>query len=108
MNRYTPPADSLWHSDDDRTIDDAFRQFDREHPEVFRLFRDYAEQIRGRGFSRYSSDAILHRIRWWHHVEQADREFKINDHFSSRYARLLIEVDPTFAGFFELRRLRSA
>ena len=106
MSTARPPSDSLWASSPDDTIDAAFREFDREHPEVFRLFREYAESVRGRGFTRYSADAILHRIRWWHHVERGQTEFKINDHFSSRYARLLVSVDPSFAEFFEFRRLR--
>lgn len=92
---------------DDQSIDEAFAEFDAEHPEVYRLFVGYAEQIRARGFTRYSSDAILHRIRWWHHVDQGDREFKLNDHFTSRYARKLIAERPEFAGFFELRVLKS-
>ena len=113
MSRFGPPTDSLFVQDGEPphgrgiSIDERFREFDREHPEVFRLFREYAEQIRWRGFERYSADAILHRIRWWHHVDRCNREFKINDHFSSRYARLLMMVDGSFAGFFETRELRS-
>lgn len=116
MSTYGPPTDSLFArvdagspmgTDARPSIDDRFRAFDREHPEVFRLFREYAEQIRARGFERYSADAILHRIRWWHHIERGDRDFAINNNFSSRYARLLMEVDPSFVGFFEVRELRS-
>lgn len=88
-------------------IDVEFRAFDRQRPEVFRLFREYAESIRSQGWPRYSSDAILHRIRWHHQVEKGERDFKLNDHYTSRYARLLMEIDPSFRGFFELRRLRA-
>lgn len=93
--------------DDDKTIDDRFAAFHAEHPEVFDMFRTYANQLRASGWTRYSSDAIQHRIRWHRHVEQGDRDFKLNDHFTSRYARMLIESDPSFAGFFELRRLKA-
>ena len=114
MTTFGPQPDSLFGqvTDDERakgraTIDERFRAFDRAHPGVFSLFREYAEQIRARGFNRYSADAILHRIRWWHHIERGDRDFAINNNFSSRYARLLMEVDPSFVGFFEVRELRS-
>ena len=90
------------------SIDERFRLFDRAHPEVFRLFRQYAEFIRGKGHDRYSADAILHRIRWHFAIDKGDRDFAINNNFSSRYARLLMEVDPAFVGFFEVRELRSA
>lgn len=86
-------------------IQRAFEVFDADHPEVWTLFRRLAAEVRGRGWTRYSADALLHRIRWHYHVEQGDAAFKINDHFSSRYARKLVEADPSYADFFELRRL---
>jgi len=32
---------------------------------------------------------------------------KLNNNFTSRMARKLMEEDPEFKGFFELRRLKS-
>ncbi len=114
MSRFGPPSDSLFGMDGNEgqgrpalSIDEDFREFDRAHPEVFRLFAKYAEDIRSRGFDRYSADAILHRIRWWHHIERGDRDFAVNNNYSSRYARLLMDTDDRFAGFFETRVLRS-
>lgn len=88
-------------------IDAAFREFDAQHPEVFDLFADYARRAKQAGHDHYSADAILHRIRWFHHIDRGNREFKLNNNFTSRYARKLIEHDPEFAGFFELRVLKS-
>ena len=34
-------------------------------------------------------------------------EFKVNNNFSSRYARLLVNDDPSFDGFFAMRELRN-
>jgi hypothetical protein len=89
------------------TIDERFALYHKRRPEVWSLFKQYAYQVRSTGRKRFSADAILHRIRWYHYVEQGDESFKINDDYSSRYARKLIAEDPTFAGFFETRRLRS-
>lgn len=88
-------------------IDAEFRAFDRSNPEVFHLYRELAEKIRSQGWTRYSSDAIMHRIRWHFQVEQGARDWKLNDHYTSRYARLLMDIDPTFRGFFETRKLRA-
>lgn len=88
------------------TIDARFADFHAAHPEVFEMFTQYARNLREAGWTRYSADALLHRIRWHRHVDKGDRDFALNDHFSSRYARLLIQADPTFAGFFELRRVK--
>ena len=89
----------------DKDIDVRFREYDEAHPEVWALFVLFCERLRGLGFKHYSADAVLHQIRWHHHVEYARTDFKINDHFSSRYARKLMAERPEFAGFFELRRI---
>jgi hypothetical protein len=34
-------------------------------------------------------------------------EYKFQDHYTSRYSRLLAEEVPELAEFFELRRLRA-
>ena len=91
------------------SIDARFAAFDEAHPEVWALFVQFAVELRERGNTRNSADAILHRIRWHYAVnEQRDEGFKINDHFSSRYARKLMETDARFKDFFETRRLRVA
>jgi len=89
-------------------IQSRFDDFDRAHPEVFRLFRFFAHMLKQKGKERFSADAILHRIRWEFAVNmECDGGFKVNNDFSSRYARKLISEDPAFDGFFELRRLKA-
>lgn len=100
-------AGTLWQPGDGRTIQERFEEFHDQYPEVYRMFCDYAAKARAAGFTRFSSDMICHRIRWYRHVERGDRDFKINDHFTSRYARKLMEEDQTFAGFFETRVLKA-
>jgi hypothetical protein len=34
-------------------------------------------------------------------------DFKLNDHYTSRYARLIVAHEPDLAELFELRRLRA-
>lgn len=94
---------------DERSIQQRFEEFHGLHPEVFDLFRRFAGELRARGIGHYSADAILHRIRWHYDVERvADASgFKINNSYSSRYARLLIQIDPSYGGFFELRCLKT-
>ena len=89
------------------SIQAAFLRFHAAHPEVFSKFREYAEELYQRGHRRYSADMILGRIRWHFQIEKGDRDWKVNDHFTSRYARLLMSTYGKFAGFFELRRLRG-
>lgn len=76
-------------------------------PEVLQLFDRLANELILRGWSHYSADAILHRVRWHYHVEQGNREFKCNDHWTSRLARWWLERHPEHSEFFELRSLRD-
>ena len=88
-----------------KTIQEKFEEYDRNHPEVWDLFVEFALSARRRGRERYSARAIMQRIRWEREVEQEAAEpFKISNLWSSRYARKLINSDPeTWSGFFELR-----
>ena len=91
------------------TIQDRFQEFDAKHPEVFDLFVAFSRELLTAGHESYSADAILHRIRWHFDVnEKRDSGFKINNNFSSRYARKLAAINPIeFGSFFRFRNLRS-
>lgn len=82
--------------------------FDSSHPGVFTKFVEFAEQVRARGKTRYSADAILHRIRWWSDVERQSGEYALNNNWTSYLARRLMRERPEFDGFFETRERKSA
>ncbi len=74
---------------------EAFVRFDRDNPEVWRLFEQFARQVWSVGHRRYSADAILHRVRWHTSVETRSGDgFKINDHTSAFYARKWLALHP--------------
>lgn len=76
-------------------------------PEVCVMFEGYALQAIGSGVTRYSADAILHRIRWHHHVEKGNRDFKANNNWTSALARWFVAKHPDMKGFFETRKLKE-
>jgi len=48
----------------------------------------------------------MQRVRWHMEIEtRSDDGFKINNDFSSRYARRIMEQEPDLKGFFVTRRL---
>lgn len=75
--------------------------------DVCLLFENIALDLIGRGFDRYSSDAILHKIRWDMRVERGNREYEINDHWSAPLARWFIKRNPAAGKFFVLRERRA-
>ncbi|VIO73861.1 hypothetical protein [Bradyrhizobium ivorense] len=76
--------------------------------EVCDHFERIASELLASGFDRYSADAVLHRIRWHERVEQGNRSFKCNDHWTAPLARWFGERHPESAAFFETREHRAA
>lgn len=88
-------------------LEREFLEYDALHDEMWRLFRQFAFEAIRSGHSRFSADAILHRIRWFCTVEHGAGGFKVNDHFSAFYARKFVRCFPEHARFFELRARRE-
>lgn len=70
---------------------------------VCKLFETWALYVIGKGKTRHSADAILHKIRWEEDVEQGNRAFKCNDHWTAPLARWFMACHPKHQGFFETR-----
>lgn len=46
---------------------------------------------------------IWERMRWYTSIEMQREPFKLNDHYATLFARLLMKLYPELAGFFEIR-----
>ena len=83
---------------------ERFVEFHGGHPGVYQEFERFARIARKAGVKRYGARAIWERLRWHFRVERREDDFKLNDHFTPYYARLLMLCDPErFGGFFERR-----
>lgn len=74
--------------------------------DVARLFEALALEVIGAGFERYSSDAILHQIRWKEHIERGNRNFTCNNNWTASLARWFMARHPEHRGFFETRETK--
>lgn len=90
------------------SIEDRFWAFHEANPRVYELFDRFTRQVIQRGHTRFSADAILHRIRWETSVVTRGDQFKINDHYSAYYSRLWMNDNPEHDGIFATRELREA
>lgn len=90
------------------SIQERFERWIQDNPRVWELFKRFAEDRLRAGFTKYSADAILARVRWEVSLPDTVREggFKLNDHYTSRLARKLQAEDERFKDFFELRQLQ--
>jgi hypothetical protein len=89
---------------DDPGLQRRFADIDRANPNVWSLFVRLTFDRIHRGFRNYSSDAVLHRVRWETAVPLEDGSgFKINNNWSPFYARKFHDAYPQHAGFFRTR-----
>jgi hypothetical protein len=102
-------AADLYDLASEETIQERFLAFDRANPEVYAAFKDFSLRLLNAGRTHYSADGILHTVRF-HTAVNGDRDggFKIDNNFSSRYARKLAAEDTRFAEFFEFRKIKRA
>ena len=89
-------------------IELEFRGFHHEHPEVYRLLVDLARQARAKGKERIGIKTLYEVARWNFDVGgDPESGFKLNNNFTSLYARMIQENEPDLAGMFETRERRA-
>lgn len=94
--------------DDAATIQERFEAFHAANPHVYSSLRRLALAARSRGVRRYGIKGLFEQLRWQYAIQTAGDDFRLNNIYSSRYARLLMDNEPGLAGFFETRRLQAA
>lgn len=90
------------------TIEEQFEIYNQANPHIWYAFMEEAfEQLR-QGRKHLSAKAIIEKLRYETNLRAKDfQKFKINNSFTSLYARKLIEEFPEFASFFELRERKE-
>jgi hypothetical protein len=91
------------------TIQERFERFHAANGWVYEALKKLVEQYVARGRKRIGIRMLWEVVRWNYHMATTDpaSEWRTNDHYHSRYVRLLIERHPEWADLFELRRLRA-
>ena len=89
------------------TIQEKFEQFHNTNPMVFSLFKLQVQKAISKGKKKLSAKTILGYIRWEIALQTSGDDFKINDAFTSRYARKYVSQFPEHKDIFEFRSLRS-
>jgi hypothetical protein len=94
---------------DEQTIQARFETWIERHPDVYQEFKRIAESLLAHRRTHYGAKAIMEVLRYHRIVSGADETepFKINNNYSSRIARKLMDEDERFVGFFETRELKT-
>jgi hypothetical protein len=88
-------------------IQQKFEKFNREHPTVYKELVRLAQIAKIQGVSRYSAKAMFEIVRWNLMRRRLGRSFRINNNFTSRYARLINKNEPELRNFFTVRKLKA-
>jgi hypothetical protein len=70
----------------------------------------YAEKLAAGKTPRVGARCVWEHLRWMTEIDTTNtygENFKLNDHFVSRYARKLADFDQRFLSAFEFRKQRQ-
>lgn len=106
----TPAQTSLFEQPATGSLDERFWAFHRTNPHVYERLRTKALQLRRRGWTRYSIKTLYEVLRWEDDVETDDpnSDLKLNNSYTSRYARLLMQAESELTDFFQTREIRTS
>lgn len=93
------------------SIDDGFAAFHARNPHVYAALVRLARRALVNGHAAVGMKHLWEVMRWELHTSTvrgpADDDFRLNNNWTSRYARLIASEHPELACLFEFRRLRS-
>lgn len=90
------------------TIEHDFRDFHAQNPEVYDRLVELARQWKlRRGNAKLGIKMLWEVLRWETALHTRGDDFRLNNNFTSYYARLIMEREPDLEGVFELRRLHT-
>ena len=99
---------TLLFSDKGGTIQEQFDEFHRLNPWVLNELVGMMREYRSMGRHKVGIKHLVEVIRWNYAKATSGSEFKINNNFTSRYARLIRLRHPDLAGMFNTRELKAA
>ena len=88
------------------TVRERFERFHQTNPQVYTALVQLALQLKRRGVAKYGVKALFETLRFHYALHTQGERFKLNNYFTSFYARLMMINEPELDGFFETRRMR--
>lgn len=85
-------------------IEQAFRQFHGDNPAVYSQLVTMAKTLKQRGYQHYGMKGLFEVLRWERAITTTGSEFKLNNNYTSYYARLIMQKEPFLRGFFRIRK----
>ena len=90
------------------TIQQRFEAFNEQNPWVLSALEALIADWLAHGHRRAGIKQMFEVIRYRYGRETTDTSFRLNNNWTSRYARLVVERHPDWAEAIETRNLRAA
>ena len=87
--------------------DAQFLTFHEENPHVYRALVKRARALREAGHRSYSIKGLYEALRFEWSLRTKGEPVKLNNNYTSRYARLIMAQEPDLRGFFQTREMPS-
>ncbi|WP_323028437.1 hypothetical protein [Gelidibacter japonicus] len=84
----------------------AFQQYDKDHPEVYQLFKEVTFEAIKKGFKYFSARGLFQVMRFNRGGKIKDDGFKLNNNYTPYYVRKFKKEFPQYDAFFECRRTK--
>lgn len=84
----------------------SFKKYHGENPQIYIEFKVLAYQLINRGYVRVGAKQIFEVIRWQTMIG-GNGQYKVNNNFTSDYARLFESDHPVYEGYFSKRLCKS-
>lgn len=91
----------------DAGLDAKFADFHAKNPKVYTELVELAMQAHRKGRRKIGIGMLFEVLRWNRFITTTDPDFKLNNNYRSRYARMIMHDYPELNGLFDLRELRS-
>jgi hypothetical protein len=90
------------------TIQEQWENFHAANPWVYDALEKLTADAVAQGRTRIGVKWLVEELRWMYAQETTGDLFKLNNNFTSRYVRALIDAHPEWADVFHLRALKAA
>lgn len=90
------------------TLQERFLAFHHANPHVYEELLKLARRWQRAGNRHCGIKMLFEVLRYRHGLRTSGDDFKLNNNFHARYARLLVEKNPELADLFEMRELKAA
>lgn len=99
---------NFFHIPAKASIDSRFAEFNQQNPQVYWELVRLAREWKKAGKTKIGIRMLWEVMRWNLSLQtKSEDDFKLNDHFTSRYVRLIMTHEKDLAGMFEIRTLRA-